>query len=226
VQQVLVAILSDDLLMCEGLSHIVAADTLLSLVGQLAATVFGPAVRAAGADVLLVDSRMPNALEVCAAVKREGGPAVIFFMAPRDDNTWAVDALAAGARGVLAKDARAQDLVKAIHVVHDGQIWARRQAIEAWVGHMAGRLPDDRISRLEQGLSDREKEVFRHAATGLTNKELAQRLIISEATVKVHLTHIFQKLGLRGRAELAATYHDIIPPSPDRFPGSILRRPA
>jgi DNA-binding CsgD family transcriptional regulator len=57
-------------------------------------------------------------------------------------------------------------------------------------------------------LSRREREVLRHAATGISNKELAARLDISEATVKVHLTRIFQKLGISSRAALAATYHD------------------
>src|SRR5207245_250205 len=64
-------------------------------------------------------------------------------------------------------------------------------------------------------LSKRESQIFRHAAAGLSNKELAGRLSISEATVKAHLTSIFQKLGLRGRTGLAAAYHGIDPPSPD-----------
>jgi DNA-binding CsgD family transcriptional regulator len=55
------------------------------------------------------------------------------------------------------------------------------------------------------------REVFQHAATGKGNKELAVALAVSEATVKVHLTRIFQKLGLRGRAELAAAYHGLLP---------------
>jgi DNA-binding NarL/FixJ family response regulator len=63
---------------------------------------------------------------------------------------------------------------------------------------------------LEHRLSTRETEVFRHAATGVGNKELADRLAISQATVKVHLTHIFQKLGVQSRAELAAAYHGLI----------------
>ena len=57
------------------------------------------------------------------------------------------------------------------------------------------------------------REVFRYAAAGLGNKEVAGRLAISEATVKVHLTHIFQKLGVRGRAELAAAFHGVISPA-------------
>ncbi len=223
--QIRVAVLSEDRLLCEGLSHIIGAVTGLAMVRaeQAASEV---AARAA-VDVLLLDSRMPAALELCSALKRDVGPLVILFMSSNADEGWAVDALAAGARGILARDARAEDLVKAIRVVHDGQIWARRQTIEAWVGRMAGRADADRVAVLEHGLSTREKEVFRHAASGLSNRELAGRLAISEATVKVHLTHIFQKLGVRGRAELAAAYHGLIATGPDRDPaGSILRSPA
>ena len=132
-------------------------------------------------------------------------------MATRDDEAWAVEALVAGARGVLSRDARSEELIKAIRLVHEGQIWARRQTIEAWAERIIVGAPGAvRIAALEQGLSSREKEVLRHAATGLSNKELAERLAISEATVKVHLTHIFQKLGVRGRAELAAVYHGLL----------------
>jgi len=75
-------------------------------------------------------------------------------------------------------------------------------------------------------LSSREKEVLRHAATGLSNKELAERLAISEATVKVHLTHIFQKLGVRGRAELAAVYHGLLTSASEAGGGIVVRSPA
>lgn len=211
VPQILVAVLSDDRLFCEGLSHIIGAEGVLSLVGPLGVTVFGAAVRSAAPHVLLVDSRLPDAVEKCAALKRERGPAVIFFMADGADTRWAVEALSAGARGILAREAVGDELIKAIKVVRDGQIWARRNVVEAWAERMAVQSATARSADLEQGLSDREREVFRHAAAGLTNKELARRLGISEGTVKVHLSHIFQKLGLRGRSELAAAYHGIEP---------------
>jgi DNA-binding CsgD family transcriptional regulator len=111
--------------------------------------------------------------------------------------------------------------------VREGQIWARRQTIEAWAERIiAGPSEPPRIAALELGLSTREKEVLRHAATGLSNKELAGRLAISEATVKVHLTHIFQKLGVRGRAELAAVYHGLLASASDAGAGGVLRSSA
>src|SRR5207253_2796704 len=90
------------------------------------------------------------------------------------------------------------------------QVWPPRHVIvAAW---MRFKSAMDTIAKspsepeIVDRLSNREREVFRHTAVGLGNKEVATRLSISEATVKVHLTHIFQKLGLRGRGELAAAY--------------------
>lgn len=224
--QIRVAVFTADRLLCDGLSHIIGADSRLAMVGACDGA-DAPAPRVPDSDLFLVDSREPAALELCSTLKRESGRPVILFMVARDDEAWAVDALVAGARGVLARDARSEELIKAICLVHEGQIWARRQTIEAWAERMLGAPSGSaRITALEQGLSSREKEVLRHAATGLSNKELAGRLAISEATVKVHLTHIFQKLGVRGRAELAAAYHGLLQSASDTAAPGALRTPA
>ena len=209
-----IAILSDDRLLGEGLLRIIGGEPSFVVVGEGDRPAFGLALRAAGPQVLLVDSRMEGALALCADLRRQGRPAVI-FMAAQDDDGWAMSALAAGARGILAKSTRAEDLVKAVRVVSEGQVWAPRHVLAGWLEHLATgsgavRVGDPSLKRL----SDREREVFRHAATGLSNRELAKRLAISQATVKAHLTSIFQKLGLRGRAELAAAYHGMLPPVP------------
>jgi len=208
-----VAILSDDRLLCDGLLRIVGGESAFTVVGHGEEAVWRPSLQSARPDVLLLDSRMEGALDLCAVLKRDGGPAVIFVGA-RDDDEWARGVLEAGARGILPKSARAGDLVKAIRVVHEGQIWARRHVIAACMESMAATSAASRDDEIivELNLSRREWEIFRKAATGLSNKELAARLAISQATVKAHLTRIFQKLGLRGRAELAAMYHGIVAP--------------
>jgi DNA-binding NarL/FixJ family response regulator len=221
-----VAILSDDRLLSEGLLRIMSGENGLTTVGYEEEAVWRPALRSTHPDVVLLDSRMQGALDLCAVLKRDGGPAVIFVGA-RDDDEWARGVLEAGARGILAKSAGVEDLVKAIRVVHDGQIWARRHVIVACMESLAAASAGGRDGEIlvELQLSRREWEIFRQAATGLSNKELAARLAISEATVKAHLTRIFQKLGLRGRAELAAMYHGVAVPAsapraagPDRRP--------
>lgn len=194
-----VAVLSDDRLFAEGLLSILNADESVQVVAPQKS-----------ADILLVDSRMDGALHstihMCASFQRENGPAVIFVGAP-DEDQWALDALAAGARGILPKNTSAADLMMAIRMVSEGVIWARRRVISARIDSLVAPRAPRIHSALETRLSLREREVFRQAATGLGNKELAGKLAISEATVKVHLTHIFQKLGVRGRAELVAAYH-------------------
>ena len=227
VTRIRVAVHSDDRLLCEGLSYIIGADSELAMVALPPDASPARAPRSEDADVLLVDSRLPAALDLCSTVRRDGGPPVILFMVAHDDDAFAVGALAAGARGILARDGRSEELLKAIHLVHEGQIWARRQTLEAWAERIAGAPAAVRLSALELGLSSREREVLRHAASGLSNKELARRLAISEATVKVHLTHIFQKLGVRGRAELAAAYHGLLRSDAEEAPaGGVLRTPA
>jgi DNA-binding NarL/FixJ family response regulator len=229
VSHVRIAVLSDDRLFCEGLSRIIGAEGAFIAVGCEEGAGPRPALRGSRPHVLLVDSRMPGALGLCAARKREGGPPVILLAAP-DDEEWALESLAAGARGILGKSARVEDLVKALHVVIEGQIWTRRHVLAKWIDRLAGGPPPEPSpagrageSLLERSLSRREREVFRHAATGLGNKELADRLSISQATVKVHLTHIFQKLGVHGRAELAAAYHGLSAPKAPTSPGTVVR---
>ncbi len=202
MSRVSVTVLTDDRLFSDGLLRILGADATLRIVTMQDA-----------ADIILVDGRMDGALHstirMCAAFKRDAGPAVIFVAAP-DDDDWALEALAAGARGILLRNATTADMTMAIRMVSDGVIWARRRVISARLDHLDGSGTRAADRTLEKRLSIREREVFRQAATGLGNKQLARRLDISEATVKVHLTHIFQKLGVRGRAELAAAYHGIL----------------
>ena len=217
-----IAVLSDDRLFREGLLRIIGAEGSLAAVGHDAQAALAPALRAARPDVLLVDSRMEGALGLCAALKREGGPAIV-LVAADEGNDWGMGALVAGARGILAKSARPEDLVKAVRVVHEGQIWARRHLMAEWMAQVPEATTGPAGEGMIGQLSQRESEVFRHAAAGLSNKELADHLAISQATVKAHLTSIFQKLGLRGRTGLAAAYHgltlprqDVAPPRPAR----------
>ena len=198
IQQLRVAVVTDDNLFREGLIRILSHERTFTVV------------EASACHVLVLDGRMEDAFARCGAVKREGGARIVLVAAPLDP-TWVNAALAAGARGILARTARPEDLLKAVRVVHDGQIWASRRAIEAWAQSMAAaprRHPA--ADALERDLSGREREVLQLAAEGLGNREVADRLFISQATVKVHLGRIFQKLGLRGRTELAAAYHGVI----------------
>ena len=201
-----VAVIGDDHFFFEGLSRIIRGEREFELVDYNDEQVVP-------VDVVLLDSGIAGVIGVCALV-RQRGSAVIFVAAP-DDDSWALDALAAGARGIVLKTARAHDVVNAIRAVREGLIWARRRVLAARIDQLAGANVVRRTAGeavLDNRLSIREREVFHQAAMGLGNKQLAVSLDISEATVKVHLTRIFQKLGVHGRSELAAAYHGILPP--------------
>jgi len=198
VSSVRISVVSDDRLLCDGVVRLLQADPEFEIVN-----------RDTIADVVLIDSRLDGALDLCA---RSRVAAALLFAAP-SDAAWCREALCAGASGVLPKNADAHELVDAVRVVHEGSVWAPRRVMASCIKHLLSASVARRAgsAMLEQKLSHREREIFRHAAAGLANKELASLLSIGEATVKAHLTHIFQKLGVRGRAELAAVYHGATP---------------
>jgi DNA-binding NarL/FixJ family response regulator len=210
-----VAILSDSRLLCEGLRRILAADSSLVVVGEAGFAAAREVLGTTAAHILLADVRSDGALARYREMRRNGArPWVILFRAAADE-AGAVRALEAGARGILLESASAGDLIKAIRVVHEGQIWASKTVIARIVEELAtraGAVPTaERL--VAQRLSRREHEIVRQTAGGLSNQEVAAQLGISEATVKAHLTHVFAKLGVRDRAQLTALYHRSLSPA-------------
>jgi len=202
-----IAVVSRDRLYCEGLCKILRGDPAFHVV--VVDEEHEPKA-ATGVDIRVVD--VSGGVSPTGVPADGQGPHVIAVNAP-DDEAWAVEMLGAGVRGILSHACGADELAKAIRVVHEGGLWAPRRWLTNYVQGKArgSRHPVDANAshELDTLLSRREREVFRHAATGMGNKELADRLAISEATVKVHLTRIFRKLGVNGRAELAAAYHGL-----------------
>jgi DNA-binding NarL/FixJ family response regulator len=162
---------------------------------------------------VLMDLRMPRVDGVEATRRlRERDPGIrVIALTTYDDEQSVVQALRAGARGYLTKDAGAAEIRRALEAVVRGEA-----AIDPAVQHhlvdalatasgTAGELPD--------GLTPREAEVLSLIAEGLTNAEIADHLVVSEATVKSHINHLFPKIGARDRAQ-AVTYayrHDLAP---------------
>jgi DNA-binding NarL/FixJ family response regulator len=203
----------------------IAEDCGLSREGLRAVLATNPRFDVAGdadgpTDIFLIDSRIPGSVDLCRELNRAGGrPWTILFAADADDE-WALRALEAGARGILTKKACVEELVKAIHLVHEGQIWARQPVVTRMAEEFAAftGATERKRTLVTHQLSAREREVLGHAVQGLSNKEIAHRLARSEATIKAHLTHIFQKLGLRDRVQLAAHFHGAALPSTAREP--------
>jgi len=148
-------------------------------------------------DVVLMDLRMPRCDGVTATRRlRESGSAthVVVLTTYADDRS-VVEALRAGARGFLTKDAGAEEIERAIAAVVRGDAAIDPAVHHHLVDAVAGR-PD-----LPDGLTRREAEVLTLVAQGLSNTEIAGRLFVSEATVKSHINHLFAKIGARDRAQ-------------------------
>ena len=206
-----IAVLSDDSRLSDAWVHAIAADPSYEPQVYTSSPGLRLAIRAANPHAIVIDQQLPGAVDISGDLTRGQTRRVIFVNVNPDDES-ALDALANGARGIIYASAPASDIVRAIKVLENNQVWAPRHVIVAtWTRirtEQEKRIAAEAV--LAHRLSAREREVFRYAASGLGNKEVASRLSISEATVKVHLTHIFQKLGLRGRGELAAAYYGIL----------------
>jgi DNA-binding NarL/FixJ family response regulator len=185
---------------------------MLSLVGGVevaAVTADGDeavaAVAAHDPDVVLMDLRMPRCDGVTATerIRAEHPRTQVVVLTTFADDDEVLAALRAGARGYLTKDAGAEEVARAIRHVADGHAdldpAVQRRLLELVPNQVgAARASAD-------GLTDREAEVLRLIASGLSNAEIAAQLVVSESTIKTHVNHVFAKIGVRDRAQ-AVTY--------------------
>ncbi len=164
-------------------------------------------------DVVLMDVRMPT-MDGIAATRRiveSGSPARILVLTTFDLDEYVYAALRAGASGFLIKDALPADLINGIRVVAGGDAAVApaitRRLIEKFAPHLT---PAPNLTHLTQ----REQQVLVEVARGHSNREIGERIFISEATVKVHVSRILTKLDLRDRAQLIvyAYEHGIVRP--------------
>ena len=157
-------------------------------------------------DVILMDLRMPGMDGIAATAQlRDRLPSArVLVLTTYADDDSILPALRAGAQGYLTKDASAEQIEAAIRAVHAGQTHLDPLVQERLVAAVTAQPPEETAPGtcpLPAGLTAREAEVLTLLAAGLSNAEIAQRLFVSNATVKTHINRIFAKTGVRDRAQ-------------------------
>jgi len=162
-------------------------------------------------DVVLMDVRMPNVdgIEATRQIVASGSPARIIILTTHDIDEYVFAALRAGASGFLLKDVRPPDLVEGIRVVARGDALLAASVTRRLLDSFAAVLPDHEPKPGLDELTEREREVLRLVALALSNAEIAQRLVLTEATVKTHVSSVLRKLELRDRVQAVVYAYDI-----------------
>lgn len=167
-------------------------------------------------DIVLLDVAMPTGSGIDAArmIKASSPRAGIIMLTVHADEEFLFEAIKAGAMGYLLKDSTADELVRAIRVVHSGEgLLAPTMAAKVMREFARTRETKD-LAAVHLPLTQRETEILQYVTSGLANKEIANRLAISERTVKNHLSNIMEKLHVNSRTQAAvyALRRGLVPP--------------
>ncbi|MGO9081260.1 MAG: response regulator [Streptosporangiaceae bacterium] len=201
-----IALVDDQELVRAGFRMVLDAQDDMSVVGEAADGVAAVELaRRRAADVMVMDARMPRLDGVAATrqIRQAGDRPRILMLTTFDLDEYAFAALKAGASGFLLKDVPPEELLFAIRAVHSGDAVVAPSTTRRLIDQFAPLLPAGAAGPPPElaGLTDREREVLAQVAQGLSNTEIAQRLFVSEATVKTHVGRILAKLGLRDRVQ-------------------------
>lgn len=217
-----ILLVDDQNLICQGLKAMLSLEPDLEVVGIASngkdaleqVAVLQP-------DVVLMDVKMPvmDGREATRLITQSFPHTSVLVLTTFDDDQYIADAMRAGAKGYLLKDMPSEELAQAIHLVHRGYT----QLAPGLMEKLMTSTPKSTLSPITSNalsfsqLTPREREVLQLIGQGLTNRDIAKQLYISEGTVKTHVNHLLNRLGLKNRAQLAIYAHsEVQPPLADQ----------
>ncbi|MEU0585602.1 response regulator transcription factor [Streptomyces sp. NPDC006132] len=208
-----VMLVDDQVLLRTGFRMVLAAQPDMEVVAEAGDGVEALQVlRTTEVDVVLMDVRMPklDGVETTRRICADADPPKVLILTTFDLDEYAFSGLKAGASGFMLKDVPPGELLAAIRAVHSGDAVVAPSTTRRLLDRFAPMLPgtqQPQHKELER-LTDREREVMVLVAQGLSNGEIAARLVLSEATVKTHVGRILTKLGLRDRVQVVVLAYE------------------
>ncbi|GAA3497464.1 response regulator transcription factor [Streptomyces prasinosporus] len=209
-----VMLVDDQVLLRTGFRMVLAAQPDMEVVAEAGNGVEAlEALRSTVVDVVLMDVRMPklDGVETTRRICADTDPPKVLILTTFDLDEYAFSGLKAGASGFMLKDVPPGELLAAIRAVHSGDAVVAPSTTRRLLDRFAPMLPGTggrpEHKELER-LTEREREVMVLVAQGLSNGEIAARLVLSEATVKTHVGRILTKLGLRDRVQVVVLAYE------------------
>ena len=206
-----VLVADDQALVRSGFRMILEAREDIEVVGEAedGAEAVELALRA-DPDVILMDVRMPkvDGVEATRRLTASGSRARVVILTTFDLDEYVHEAIRAGASGFLLKDVQPAQLVDAVRVVAAGEALLAPTVTRRLLDRFARTLADERPPPSLEELTARELEILRLVASGRSNAEIAEQLVVSEATVKTHVSSVLRKLGVRDRVQAVVLAYD------------------